>query len=296
MSSATSQTVVGFIGLGNMGDPMASNLAKGGYDLRLFDLDVDRAAALAERIGARAMHTAAELSACSIVVLMLPTSSIVRSVLLTAEGDLTIPFAAGTVIVDMSSSDPNETLETGHALVKHGVLLVDAPVSGGTKRAATGTLAIMLGSDDEAAADRAVPVIETMSEKIFRTGRLGTGHAMKALNNYVAAAAFVASSEALVTGERFGLDPQTIIDIFNASTGQSFNSQHVMGEHIVQKKYGSGFALGLLTKDVLIAQALQKSVAHDSPVCDAVAGALEDALTALGPVDHTLAYTFWEKQ
>jgi 3-hydroxyisobutyrate dehydrogenase len=288
--------IVGFVGLGTMGDPMATNLVAGGFDVRLYDVDYTRAQAVADRIGAIASPSPELLSECEAVVFMLPTSAIVRSVLIDAGGALRIPFAPGTVLIDMSSSDPNETLETGRLLQHHGVALVDAPVSGARERAVAGTLAIMLGSDDESSAQVALPIVATMSHTVFRTGTLGTGHAMKALNNFVAAAAYTAASEALVAGERFGLDPQVMVDVLNASTGQSFVTTHVLGAHIVDKKFASGFALPLMTKDVRIALALQKSVNHSSPVCEAVTGALADALDDLGNVDHTRAYEFWEKR
>ena len=288
--------IVGFIGLGTMGAPMAANIAAGGYDLRVYDVDPDAARAVAERIGATAVQDVTELAECAIVVLMLPTSAIVRSVLVTPEGTSRIPFGPGAVVVDMSSSDPTETVETGRALAASGVAMVDAPVSGARERAVAGTLAIMMGADDDAAAERAVPVIETMSRAIYRTGKLGTGHAMKALNNFVAGAAFVATSEALVAGERFGLDPRLMVDVFNDSTGQSFSTTHVFGPHVVERQFASGFALPLITKDVRIARELQHAVDHDAPVCEAVTRSLEDALEALGPVDHTLAYTHWESR
>jgi 3-hydroxyisobutyrate dehydrogenase len=176
------------------------------------------------------------------------------------------------------------------------VHLVDAPVSGARERAISGTLSIMLGGDYEAAVQRAIPVIESMSERIYRTGKLGTGHAMKALNNFVAAAAYTAASEALISGERFGLDRRTMVDIFNTSTGQSFVTLNVLGPHIVDEQFASGFSLPLMTKDVKIAEDLQASVSHAAPVCSAVVAALDGALTELGNVDHTEAYKFWNLQ
>lgn len=294
--SASSGERVGFVGLGTMGAPMAANIVRGGYEVCLYDADRARTAALEAEHDAVPITDPAHLRECTIVVLMLPTSAIVRSVLLDEDSNLEIPFAPGTVIVDMSSSDPTETVETGHLLAQHGLQMVDAPVSGAKERATAGTLAIMLGSDDDDAARRAVPVINTMSRSIFRTGKLGTGHAMKALNNFVAGAAFAATSEALVAGMRFGLDPQVMVDVFNDSTGQSFTTTHVLGPHVVNKKFSSGFALPLLTKDVRIAQGLQRSVHHHAPVCDSVTEALEEALSSLGDVDHTQAFDFWEQK
>lgn len=287
-------TRVGFIGLGTMGDPMSSNIsASGAFDLALFDVDQDRARKLAARIGATAVSSVSDLSDREVIVMMLPTSAIVRRALLDDDGAPRIPARPGTVFVDMSSSDPTETVETGEALERAGYAMVDAPVSGARERAVDGTLSIMLGADDDAAAERAIPVIETMSSRIFRTGRLGTGHAMKALNNFVAAAAFTASSEALIAGSRFGLDPSVMVDVFNASTGQSFVTTHVLPEHVVEGRFASGFALPLFTKDVRIAQRVQRAAGREAPVCDAVTGAMGEALEALGDVDHTRAFEFW---
>lgn len=286
--------IVGFIGLGVMGAPMSANIIKAGYDVRLYDAAPGVAAAHAEQVGGTPVGDAAELAECGVIVTMLPTSGIVRSALLNDDGSLRIPLRPGTVVADMSSSDPNETIETGRLLAEHGVVLVDAPVSGARPRAEAGTLAIMLGADDAAAAERAIPIIETMSRAIYRTGKLGTGDAMKALNNFVAASSFVATSEAVVAGQRFGLDPQLMIDIFNDSTGQTFQSLVVFGPHIVERQFASGFALPLITKDVRIARDLQHSVGHAAPVAEAVTAAFEEALDQLGNVDHTLAFTAWE--
>lgn len=290
-------TRVGFIGLGTMGEPMVAQIAASGrYAVVVHDTDPARAQQLAVRIGATAASGADGLAESDVIVLMLPTSAIVRSVLVDAEGRPRIAARPGTVFVDMSSSDPTETIETGRLLAEAGYPLVDAPVSGARERAVAGTLSIMLGADDDLAARRALPVIETMSARIFRTGGLGTGHAMKALNNFVAAAAFTASTEALVSGTRFGLDPAVMVEILNASTGQSFVTTHVLPDHIVGGAYASGFALPLMTKDVRIAQRVQRAAGHRAPVCDAVAEALGDALDALGDVDHTRAFNFWRER
>jgi len=288
------ETIVGFIGLGVMGAPMSANVVKGGYDVRLYDAAPGVAAAHAAKIGGTAVEDAKDLAEAEVIVTMLPTSKIVRSVLVDEDGSLRIPFKPGTVIADMSSSDPNDTIETGRLLAAHGVHLVDAPVSGARPRAEDATLAIMLGADDEDAAQRAIPVIETMSRAIYRTGKLGTGDAMKALNNFVAATSFVSTAEALVAGQRFGLDPHVMIEVLNDSTGKTFQSLVVFEPHIVEKQFASGFALPLITKDIRIARDLQHSVGHDAPVTEVVVAAFEEALEQLGNVDHTLAYTVWE--
>ncbi|MBP1325823.1 3-hydroxyisobutyrate dehydrogenase [Leucobacter exalbidus] len=290
-------TKVGFIGLGVMGSPMSKNIAVSReFDLTLFDMNFEQATKHAQEIGAVAVADAEGLAECDIIVLMLPTSAIVRDVLLDESGQPRIPARTGTVFVDMSSSDPTETRETGAELEAAGYIMIDAPVSGAKERAESGTLTIMLGANDEQGAQRAIPVINTMSSGIFRTGSLGTGHAMKALNNAVAAAAFAASAEALIAGQRFGLELGVMVDVFNASTGQSFPTTHVLPEHIVNGKFASGFALPLFTKDVRIAQKVQQAVGHEAPVCDAVTRQMGAAMDALGNVDHTRAFEFWREQ
>jgi len=295
MSEPARQQKVGFIGLGNMGAPMVRNLAKAGYDVVVYDAEPAVRTRIAGETGGTAAETPADFAGVGAVVTMLPTSRIVASALLDWEGGLPAHLGPDAVVIDMSSSDPTETVELGARLAAAGVALVDAPVSGGVLKAEAGTLAIMLGGDDQAAVERAVPVIEAMSSAIFRTGKLGTGHAMKALNNFVAAAATTAACEALIAGERFGLDQQTMVDIFNASTGQSWVTTNVLGQHVVSRTFGSGFALGLYAKDVGIAKHLAEAMDEPAPVCRAVSATLDEAYAELGNVDHTLAMTYWER-
>jgi 3-hydroxyisobutyrate dehydrogenase len=291
------RTRVAFIGLGTMGAPMSRNVAKAGFPLLLHDVERALAQRLAAEYGASVAASPADFAQVDCVVTMLPTSADVASALTgpwPGGGSVAEALPAGAVVVDMSSSNPLETTELATTLAGHGVRLVDAPVSGAVERARSGTLSIMLGADDEAAVSVAVPVVESMSERIFRTGRVGTGHTMKALNNFVAAAAYTAASEALIAGERQGLDPQLMVDILNASTGQSFVTSHVLGPHVVQGAHASGFALPLMTKDVGIAREVTGAMLGDARVCDAVHQRLADALAALGNVDHTLAFEHWK--
>lgn len=286
---------VGFIGLGTMGAPMARNLAKAGYEVVVYDVDAAVRDRFAEEIGGKAAVSPADFAGVRAIVTMLPTSRIVASALLDWGGGIPAHLDVGTVVIDMSSSDPTETVELGTRLAEAGVVLVDAPVSGGVLKAEAASLAIMLGGDSEEALERALPVIEAMSETVFRTGKLGSGHAMKALNNYVAAAATTAACEALIAGERFGLDQQTMVDIFNASTGQSWVTTNVLGQHVVSRTFSTGFALGLYAKDVGIAKHLTEALGQPAPVCHAVSATLDDALADLGNVDHAAAMTYWEQ-
>ena len=136
-----------------------------------------------------------------------------------------------------------------------------------------------------------------LSEQIFRTGSLGTGHAMKALNNFVAAAGFIAAAEALLVGRRFGLDPSVMVEVLNASTGRNFSTEFTLVAHVLPRTFATGFALGLMTKDVGIAAGLADAVEVDSPLSHLVRDRLSAAADELGPaVDHSAAVLHWERE
>src|SRR5882672_3585417 len=289
---------IGFIGLGNMGTPMAANLVRGGHDVMAYDIAADRARQFAQAHAARATESLAELAAhAEIVITMLPTGREVREALIEAQGGaLLANLRQGTIIIDMSSADPVATRALGGDLGKHHVALVDAPVSGGVPRATDGTLAIMIGGD--AAAVAAVkPVLAAMGKNLFEVGSLGCGHAMKALNNFLAATSGAAASEALVIGRQFGLDPAVMTDVINASTGRSFVSESLIKQHVLSGKFATGFALGLLAKDVKIAADLAEQIGVDAPVGRLVSELWSEARDAVGgEQDHSRAWEHWEKK
>src|SRR4051794_32574457 len=245
---------IGFIGIGNMGRPMAANLVKGGYQIVVYDLDAKRAQETAGAIGAEATENLAELGKqVDAVITMLPTGREVRACLLEDEGGaLAANLPKGALVIDMSSSDPVGSRATHADLTKRGLAFVDAPVSGGVPRATDGTLAIMIGGDAAAVA-LAKPVLAKMGQRLFEVGGPGNGHAMKALNNVVAGGAVSSCSAAPRGGRKFGLDPATMVDVMNASSGKSFNTEHVAKQHVVSRQFASGFSLGLFAKDVGIA-------------------------------------------
>ena len=280
---------VGFIGIGNMGWPMAANLARAGAALTVHDADAALASRFAREFDAAAADDAADLAkGADVIVTMLPTGAIVREALMAAQP------AAGTVVVDMSSSEPTGTRELGALLAAQGVTLIDAPVSGGVPKAVDGTLAIMIGSDDAAAVDRAMPALGAIGDRHFRAGGLGAGHAVKALNNYIAAASFAAISEALVIGGGFGLDPAVIVDIVNNSTGRCFNSEIPVKEHVLTGKFATGFKLGLMAKDVKIAADLADAVGAGAPLSADMRARWEAARQAMGDdADFTAAHKHW---
>lgn len=213
---------VGYIGLGNAGFSMASNLPKAGYKLVVHDEDqakADRAAT--EWSNTVASHGKAEaFSGCEVIVTMLPQGKIVRDVLLGQNG-IAKALQPGTIVVDTSSSSPFDTVSLGKELAEHSLQLVDSPITQTYMHATdAGESTLMVGSDSETAFQRVRPILQTMAGYIFHMGPLGAGHAMKTLNNYIMASSIIALSDSLVTGQKFGLDPQKMIDCLNVGTGQ----------------------------------------------------------------------------
>jgi 3-hydroxyisobutyrate dehydrogenase len=288
-------TTLGFIGVGAMGAPMAANLVKAGFALAIHDADPARATSVAAELGCSRAESLGEIAACDLVITMLPDGRVVQEVLLKeGGGGFLAGVGARTVVIDMSSSEPALTRETGAALKSRGVGFVDAPVSGGVPRAKTGQLAIMMGTDDKAALRAARPALQALGQSLFEVGPLGAGHAMKALNNYVAAATFAAASEALAVGRTFGLTPETMISVMNVSTGRSFITEIAMKDHVITGKYASGFTVGLLAKDVRIAAELAEQSGETAPLAAIVKKRWAEARDALGPArDNTEAILAW---
>ncbi|HEV2701741.1 MAG TPA: NAD(P)-dependent oxidoreductase [Steroidobacteraceae bacterium] len=285
-------TNIGFVGLGAMGRPMAKHIARAGHSLVAFDLDAAAVARLAADVTVRIARGPEDFRGTDIIVTMLPTGAIVREVLLGPQG-IAAELSKGALVIDMSSSEPEGTRELGAALSELGLSLVDAPVSGGVPRATDASLTIMIGGETSAIG-RARPVLELLGKRLFEVGALGSGHAMKALNNYVSAAAFEATSEALLIGKRFGIDPMQLIDILNVSTGRTFHSELSMKDHVIAGRHAAGFLLALAAKDVRIAAGLAAALEIQAPMLQLSAQQMSAASQALGPkADVTEAIKVW---
>jgi 3-hydroxyisobutyrate dehydrogenase len=287
---------IGFIGIGNMGAPMAANLVRAGFAVTVYDVAPGRAKSFARANHAQATESLAALGRSDLVITMLPSGREVQHALMEAEtGALAASLAGGSVVLDMSSSDPVGTRTLGARLAARGIQLVDAPVSGGVPRATDGTLSIMIGGDAGAVA-AVKPVLSSMGSKLFEVGDLGCGHAMKALNNFLAGTSFAAASEALRVGQQFGLDPAVMIDVINVSTGRSFATDLVMKQHVLSGTFATGFALGLLAKDVGIAADLAAQVGAETPIVRLIAKLWDDAREAIGAgCDHSQAADYWAR-
>jgi 3-hydroxyisobutyrate dehydrogenase len=285
---------VGFVGVGAMGKRMAANLANAGFALVIRDADPATQEQFIAAYGGEPGTAPRSFAATSVVVTMLPDGAAVREAVLGWEGGIAAALPRGAVVLDMSSSDPVGTAALGRDLAAMGIRLVDAPVSGGITRAESGTLSLMVGGQDEDAFGRVRPVLEILGARIFRTGRLGSGHAMKALNNFLGAAAYTTAAEALAIGHEFGLDPRVMLDVINTSTGRSFNTEVVLKDDVITGRYGTRFALGLLAKDVGIAADLAEAVGVDAPACQLMRRRWAEAAADLGfSADHSEAHKRW---
>lgn len=293
MAATNTGERIAFIGLGTMGQPMARRLAEAGFALSVFDIDVAVTQRLAQEFGATAAASPAEAATgASVVITMLPSSKEVDATILGADGapGVLSVLAPGSFVIDMSSSDPMRTRALSEAVAKAGSTLVDAPVSGAVRRARDGSLSIMFGGTD-AALERLRPVLSPMGTQIFHVGAAGAGHAMKALNNYVSAAALVATVEALHVGEKFGIDPAVMTRVFNASTGRNNTTENKVAQFMLSGKYDSGFLLALMAKDVGIAIGLADTMGVGAPLGHVCADLWRDA-AAGSPrtTDHTEMY------
>jgi 3-hydroxyisobutyrate dehydrogenase len=162
------------------------------------------------------------------------------------------------------------------------------------KRAVDGSLAIMAGGD-AAVIERCRPILAAMGRQIFATGPLGSGHAMKALNNYVSAAGLAAAAEAVLAGSRFGLDPETVVGILNASTGRNNSTELKFPQFILPRNFASGFSLGLMVKDLRTALDVAHATGTPAPVAESIVGTWAEAEKLLGgQADHTAVVQYWE--
>jgi 3-hydroxyisobutyrate dehydrogenase len=250
--------VIGFIGIGNMGAPMAQNLLKAEYPLVVYARKEKVMEDMA-KLGAEKAYSPREVaSRSSVVITMLPASPDVESVVLGPDG-ITEGAKPGSVLIDMSSSYPASTRMIWEKLSAKGISMLDAPVSGGTKGAREKTLAIMVGGAEKDYND-CHPIFEAMGKNIYYVGDIGAGHTVKALNNLLIAGTLVMTSEALIVATKLGLSPEKVVDIINNSSGRSWSSQFKFPNYILNNAFNSGFSIRLLNKDVDMAVRLGREM------------------------------------
>ena len=290
-------TRIGFIGVGTMGLPMATNLLKKGFAVTAYDLNA-AAVQAAVAAGMTAAASAAEaVAGADIVITMLPSSPHVESAYL-GDGGVVNAARKGTLCVDMSTIDPAASRRVAAAAAERGVRFVDAPVSGGTPRATDGTLAIMVGASPEDF-QAALPALQVMGANVFHVGPVGSGEVAKLCNNLIAGVAAVAVSEAFRIAEGFGVDPKVVTDVIAKSSGNTWLMEHMhpvpglVARAASTNGYAPGFMTDLMCKDVGLA--VDAARALRIPVFVAPAAQQVYRLASshgLGRRDFTSVYTF----
>ena len=287
---------IGFIGIGNMGAPMAAHLVRAGFDVAVYDVRPEQVSIFVERHGGKAAESAgAAARAADAVITMLPNDKIVREVVM-APGGVADALPQGAVVIDMSTSDPGASRILAEKLAARGIGFVDAPVMGGVVFAKDATLDIMVGGD-KAVIDRCRPVFEAMGRSVMECGDAGSGHALKALANYVNACALINVVEAMTLGRRFGLDSKFMAEALETMcAGRNHPIAKKVVPHVLTRKYGTGMALGFIAKDVRIAEDMARSLDAFAPMAAKVSELWSAAAEKLGTdVDQTEIVRYWEE-
>ena len=292
-------TTVGYVGLGKAGASMASNLPRAGFKLIVRDADPERAKDFASKNKNTIVAGPGPdgFRDVEVIVTMLPQGKVVRDVLL-GENGIAKGLKKGTIIIDTSSSSPFDTRSLGADLEAQDLILIDSPVTQAHLHDTdTGDATFMVGSNSSDAVSRVMPVLQAMAKYVFHMGTLGAGHAMKTLNNYVSGASIVALSDALVTGQKFGLDPVQMIDVMNVGTGKNFSTSDSYKTDALPRRYASGFQLALLIKDIGIAKEVFQHEKFDTDMPDLIIRYFKEAMDQVAPdADHTELLKSWEKR
>lgn len=260
---------IGFIGLGNMGLPMARNLLKAGNEVVGFDLNAEQLAAFVEA-GGRKADSPAEAAANDAVVTMLPAGKHVRKVY-TGDDGVIAAAPPGTLLIDSSTIDVQSARDVAAAAAEAGHLMVDAPVSGGVGGAEAGTLTFMVGGPAEAF-ERAKPILEVMGAKVVHAGGPGTGEAAKICNNMLLAVSMIGVSEAFALARRLGLEDQNFFDIAATSSGQCWSLTNYcpvpgpVPSSPANRGYKPGFAAAMMLKDLGLAKAAAETTGAKTPL------------------------------
>lgn len=285
---------IGFLGLGAMGSGMAATLARNGFRVKAYDLSQERRNEFEQTTGQPAASSVEDsLTDVVAVVLMLPDGGFVRRALL-GDGMETPPIVVARpdmLVVDCSSCAPSETRILADDLGKLGFAMVDSPVSGGVPGTRAGTLTMMAGGAEDAV-QRADAILRGMGKTVFHTGPSGSGHAMKTLVNYIGTSQMLLDFEALLIGQRFGLKPETMVEILNVSYAKNLSTEIVLAQQILSENFAHNFSLALATKDARIAAETAEAVGFGETTPRHFARVLGDALEQLGDTDLTRVYQY----
>ncbi len=290
---------IGFVGIGNMGTPMASHLVKKGYDVTVYDIRQDVAQAFVARHGGRVAATLVDAAhGMDAVITMLPDDKVVREAVLGggSENCLAAGLARGAIVVDMGTSNPSATRSLAEALEPRGIAVVDAPVMGGVVFAKDATLDIMVGGEPALVA-RLTPVLQALGRSIIPCGGTGTAHALKALANYVNACALINAVEAMTIGRKFGLDSKLMADALTTMcAGRNHPIEKKIAPHVMTRKFATGMAMAFIAKDVKIAVETARSVGAYAPLGEKVSELWSAAAEKLGGTrDQAEVARYWEE-
>lgn len=277
---------IGFIGLGMMGIPMSKHLLDAGYNVVGYDVDPE-ACKKAKANGAEIASSPREVAQRgNPVITILPNSEIVEDVVLGDDGVMA-GAAEGSVLIEMTTAYPMSTLKIAKELEKKGMRMLDAPVSGGVVGAEKGTLSIIVGGDQDLF-EKCKPLFESMGKNIFYMGGVGSGHTMKAVNNFLSGCSMVATSEAVALATKAGLDPKRVVDVLQVSTGRSYSTELKFPKFVLTRQFDDGFRIELFNKDLEILTRLGRELKVPMFTANMIHQIFNFALSqGYGPKGHT---------
>jgi 3-hydroxyisobutyrate dehydrogenase len=287
---------VSFLGLGAIGEPMARHLTRDGFDLIVWNRTITKAERFADDGTAAVARTPAEAArGADVILTCLPSSKEVEGLLDGPDG-LLAGLARGATLIDCTSGDPATSRSIAERLQSIGVAFIDAPVSGGVKGAMAGTLTVMCGGDPDVI-QRAMPVLEAFGKKIVHCGNVGTGHAVKAMNQALLAIHIWSAGEALASLAKLGVNTHLALDVINGSSGRSNASENLFPERVIGRAFPRTFRLALLDKDVAIAADIAREEGIQAPFVDLASRLFSEAHAELGEeADHVEAVKIIEKR
>ena len=287
---------ISFIGIGNMGSAMAAHIIKSGFNLTLYDVNPAVCAKFVAQHGGKVAVSLADAGRdADAVITMLPNGKIVSDVML-GESGVASTLASGSVVIDMSTSDPVSTQKLAAALIPHGVTVVDAPVMGGVVFAKDATLDIMVAGD-AAAVERCTPLLNCMGRSITNCGVTGSAHTLKALGNYINACAMINVVEAMTIGKKFGLDAKFMADaLLPMINGRQHPLEKKIIPQILTRQFNTGMAMGFITKDLKIAVDTAQSIGAYAPLARLTHALWAQAVEKFGgQLDQTEVAKLWEQ-
>jgi 3-hydroxyisobutyrate dehydrogenase-like beta-hydroxyacid dehydrogenase len=285
--------ILGFVGIGNIGEPVCRNLLEGGYDLLIYDVDPEALERLRDTSAEPVASLDSLASRADVVLLSLPNSDTVEEVVF-GEGGLADGLSGGETLIDTSSSEPSSTRSIAKRLAARRIDMLDAPVSGGVLRAREGALAVMVGGKPKVY-DRCREILQSFGDGIFYVGDHGTGHLVKALNNLLSATTLASAAEATLVAQKGGVAPDKFLEIINAGNGRRYSTVVKFPRYILTRAFDDGFALGLMRKDLKIALQAAAEMELPMPVGSALSQIWQIAKAhGYGGENHTAIYAFLE--